>query len=70
MRNVKNEGEPGGGPFWVKGWDNDISLQIVESSQVDLDNKKQAKMLANATHLTCRFSMFNAQLQTRALRSY
>jgi hypothetical protein len=33
--------------------DNDvISLQIVESSQVDLDNKKQAKMLANATHLT------------------
>jgi hypothetical protein len=32
--------------------DNDvISLQIVESSQVDLD-KKQAKMLANATHLT------------------
>jgi hypothetical protein len=47
--------------------DNDvISLQIVESSQVDLD-KKQAKMLANATLLTCRFSMFNAQLQTRAL---
>ncbi|MBX9887980.1 MAG: DUF4301 family protein [Flavobacteriaceae bacterium] len=47
---VKNEGEPGGGPFWVKG-DNDVtSLQIVESSQVDLDNKKQAKILANATH--------------------
>jgi hypothetical protein len=24
-------------------------------------------MLANATHFNCRFSMFNAQLQTRAL---
>lgn len=47
---VKNEGEPGGGPFWIKG-DNDVtSLQIVESSQVDLDSKKQARILASATH--------------------
>jgi nicotinamide riboside kinase/rubrerythrin len=47
---VKNEGEPGGGPFWVKG-DNDVtSLQIVELSQVDLENKKQVKILAHATH--------------------
>jgi hypothetical protein len=37
----KNEGEPGGGPFWIKGYDV-ISLQIVESSQVDLDKQKQA----------------------------
>jgi len=47
---VKNEGEPGGGPFWVKNAQKEISLQIVESSQVDLSNKKQAKIMANATH--------------------
>lgn len=47
---VKNEGEPGGGPFWVKNGQKEISLQIVESSQVDLNNKKQAKIMANATH--------------------
>ena len=47
---VKNEGEPGGGPFWVKNGQKGISLQIVESSQVDLTNKKQAKIMANATH--------------------
>jgi hypothetical protein len=47
---VKNEGEPGGGPFWVKNVQKGISLQIVESSQVDLNNKKQAKIMANATH--------------------
>jgi hypothetical protein len=58
---VKNEGEPGE-PFWVKR-DNDVtSLQIVESSQIDLKNERQAKILANATTLTCRFSMFNAKL--------
>ena len=47
---VKNEGEPGGGPFWVKNAQKGISLQIVESSQVDLNNKNQAKIMANATH--------------------
>jgi hypothetical protein len=46
---VKMKGEPGGGPFWVKGDNDVISLQIVESSQVDL-KRKQAKILANATH--------------------
>ncbi len=47
---VKNEGEPGGGPFWIKNAQKGISLQIVESSQVDLSNKKQAKIMTNATH--------------------
>lgn len=47
---VINEGEPGGGPFWVKNGGKGASLQIVESSQVDLTNKKQAKIMANATH--------------------
>lgn len=47
---VKNEGEPGGGPFWVRDSKGNISLQIVESSQVDLVNVNQAKILADATH--------------------
>ena len=47
---VINEGEPGGGPFWVKNAQKGVSLQIVESSQVDLNNKKQVKIMTNATH--------------------
>lgn len=47
---VKNEGEPGGGPFWVMNDKGIISLQIVETSQVDLTNKKQQEILAEATH--------------------
>jgi len=47
---VKNEGEPGGGPFWVRGLKGNLSLQIVESSQVDLQNQNQAKIMAQATH--------------------
>ncbi|OCB77491.1 ATPase [Flavobacterium piscis] len=47
---VKNEGEPGGGPFWVRNDKGAVSLQIVETSQVDLLNKKQTEILAEATH--------------------
>ena len=47
---VKNEGEPGGGPFWVKSYKGNVSLQIVESSQVAVHNKEQAAILASATH--------------------
>ena len=47
---VKNEGEPGGGPFWVRDNLGEISLQIVESSQVDLDNDTQMAILNAATH--------------------
>jgi nicotinamide riboside kinase len=47
---VKNEGEPGGGPFWVKDEKGSVSLQIVESSQVDLTNENQAEILTQATH--------------------
>ena len=31
---VRNQGEPGGGPFWVEGDDGTVTLQIVESSQI------------------------------------
>ena len=47
---VKNEGEPGGGPFWVKDEKGTISLQIVESAQIDRENKYQNDILNNSTH--------------------
>jgi len=47
---VKNEGEPGGGPFWVKHESGRISLQIVESVQIDPNNKHQQSIVAKATH--------------------
>ncbi len=47
---VKNEGEPGGGPFWVADENGNRSLQIVESSQIDKDDKKQLSILSKATH--------------------
>lgn len=47
---VKNQGEPGGGPFWVSDKNGTRSLQIVESSQVDPDNENQKKLLHDSTH--------------------
>lgn len=47
---VKNEGESGGGPFWVQDKKGTISLQIVESAQVDSSNENQMKLLNNSTH--------------------
>ena len=47
---VKNEGEPGGGPFWVKDENGNVSLQIVESAQIDKKNKQQKEILKQSTH--------------------
>jgi hypothetical protein len=47
---VKNEGEPGGGPFWVRNSDGQDTLQIVESSQLDLENPEQKKIFDGSTH--------------------
>ena len=47
---VKNEGEPGGGPFWAKNNDHSVSLQVVESSQIDISNEEQKLIVNNATH--------------------
>ncbi|MBN2668531.1 MAG: DUF4301 family protein [Bacteroidales bacterium] len=63
---VKNEGEPGGGPFWVKDDLGRISLQIVESSQIDLKNEEQASILKDASHfnpvdLVCSLSDVNGK---------
>lgn len=47
---VKNEGEPGGGPFLAYNPDGTVSPQILESTQIDPNNKEAQKMLKEATH--------------------
>lgn len=47
---VKNEGEPGGGPFWAKNADGTVSLQVVESSQIDPGSVQQQTLAKHATH--------------------
>ena len=47
---VKNEGEPGGGPFWVTNPDGKIDLQIIESAQVDQEDAEQQKIFSQSTH--------------------
>jgi len=47
---VKNTGDPGGGPFWVKDTKENITLQIVEMSQIDTSNEHQKNLLQEATH--------------------
>lgn len=47
---VKNEGEPGGGPFFVKKESGSVSLQIVEGAQIDMSNLEKMKIVENATH--------------------
>ncbi|VAV84682.1 Unknown conserved in Flavobacteria [hydrothermal vent metagenome] len=64
---VKNEGEPGGGPFWVKDESGAVSLQIVESAQIDKKNKHQKEILKRATHfnpvdLVCGIKNYKGEL--------
>ena len=47
---VRNEGEPGGGPFIAFNPDGSASPQILESNQVDLSNPDYKKMMSEATH--------------------
>lgn len=47
---VKNEGQPGGAPFWVRHEDGEKSIQIVESSQVDFNDEEQKLIFNNSTH--------------------
>jgi len=49
---VRNEGEPGGGPFWVHASDGAISLQVVEGAQVDATRPGQTAIFAQATHFS------------------
>ena len=47
---VQNVGEPGGGPFLTYNQDGTISLQILESSQIDKNNKEYMEMFTKGTH--------------------
>ncbi len=47
---VKNEGEPGGGPFFVRESDGTTSLQIVETAQIDRNKSEQNRILEQSTH--------------------
>ena len=47
---VKNVGEPGGGPFLTYNQDGTVSLQILESSQIDKSNTEYMRMFTEGTH--------------------
>ena len=47
---VKNVGEPGGGPFLAYNPDGTISLQILESSQIDMNDPEKKAMFEKGTH--------------------
>ena len=60
---VQNDGEPGGGPFWVSTPDGSESPQIVESVEVDANDLAQQAIVQTATH-------FNPVFMTVALRNH
>ena len=47
---VKNQGEPGGGPFIISEKDGSTSLQVLESVQINMADEHAREALANATH--------------------
>ncbi len=60
---VRNEGEPGGGPFWVANSDGTESLQIAESSQI---SPEDMPLMQSATHfnpvdLVCGIKNFRGE---------
>ena len=47
---VRNVGEPGGGPFLAYNQDGSVSCQILESSQIDMDDPEKKAMFEKGTH--------------------
>ncbi len=47
---VKNEGEPGGGPYLVKEKDGSVAPQILESSQINTADPTEKELMQSATH--------------------
>lgn len=47
---VRNVGEAGGGPFLAYNADGTVSPQILESSQINLDDETNRRMFENGTH--------------------
>ncbi|MBQ4819785.1 DUF4301 family protein [Aquimarina sp. MMG016] len=47
---VINEGEPGGGPFWIKRDNGRLVLQIIEAPQINKKDRRQQDILGSSTH--------------------
>ena len=47
---VVNEGEPGGGPFWIKNERGRSELQIIETPQIDMKDVRQKRIINASTH--------------------
>ena len=47
---VKNEGEPGGGPYIIEDNDGSTSLQILEAAQLDMKNPQVVKFVSESSH--------------------
>jgi hypothetical protein len=47
---VRNEGEPGGGPYIAYNQDGTASPQILESTQINANDAESVAMMKNATH--------------------
>jgi hypothetical protein len=47
---VKNQGEPGGGPFWISDKNGELSLQIIEQAQINTHDEKQQNIFKQSTH--------------------
>ena len=65
---VKNVGEPGGGPFLAYNPDGTISLQILESSQIDMNDPEKKAMFEKGTHfnpvdLVCAIRDYKGRVQ-------
>jgi len=60
---VKNAGEPGGGPFLIENSDGSIAPQILESSQIDMNNPSDKAKMLRSTH-------FNPVDLVCAIRNY
>ena len=63
---VRNQGEPGGGPFFALNSDDSVSLQIVESSQIDINHIEQKSIIDAATHfnpvdLVCAYKNYKGE---------
>ena len=63
---VRNQGEPGGGPFIIAEKDGSTSLQVLESVQVNMSDEHARAALASATHfnpvdIVCCLHDYNGQ---------
>lgn len=47
---VRNEGQPGGGPFWIRDREGRVTPQVVERGQVDHEDEAQEAIWSSSTH--------------------